>query len=97
SDSYAVTSQLRFHGRDPVHGLVRLKPRAGEHTLRTTDIEAFLQEEGEQVALVLLGAVNYLTGQWFDMQRITAAAKERGCMVGWDLAHAAGNVPMKLH
>jgi kynureninase len=97
SDSYAVASQLRFHGIDPAEGLVRLKPRAGEHTLRTSDIEGFLWEQGQQVALVLLGAVNYLTGQWFEMQRITAAAKERGCVVGWDLAHAAGNVPMKLH
>jgi kynureninase len=97
SDSYAVQSQLRFHGIDPREGLVRLKPRSGEHTLRTTDIEGFLWEEGQQVALVLLGAVNYLTGQWFDMARITAAAKDRGCIVGWDLAHAAGNVPMKLH
>lgn len=97
SDSYAVASQLRFHGIHPAEGLVRLKPRAGEHTLRTSDIEGFLWEQGQQVALVLLGAVNYLTGQWFEMQRITAAAKERGCVVGWDLAHAAGNVPMKLH
>jgi kynureninase len=97
SDSYAVQSQLRFHGINPREGLVRLKPRQGEHTLRTTDIEGFLWEEGQQVALVLLGAVNYLTGQWFDMPRITAAAKDRGCTVGWDLAHAAGNVPMKLH
>jgi kynureninase len=113
SDSYAVQSQLRFHGIDPhgshashashsshasnTAGLVRLKPREGEHTLRTSDIEGFLHEEGESVALVLLGAVNYLTGQWFDMERITAAAKAKGCTVGWDLAHAAGNVPMKLH
>jgi kynureninase len=97
SDSYAVASQLRFHGIDPSEGLVRLRPRQGENTLRTSDIEGFLWEEGQQVALVMLGAVNYLTGQWFDMARITAAAKERGCTVGWDLAHAAGNVPMKLH
>jgi len=97
SDSYAVTSQLRFHGIDPAEGLIRLRPRAGEHTLRTEDIEAFLWEQGQQCALVMLGAVNYLTGQWFEMQRITAAAKERGCTVGWDLAHAAGNVPLRLH
>lgn len=97
SDSYAVASQLRFHGLDPAESLVRLRPREGEHTLRTSDIEGFLWEQGQQVALVMLGAVNYLTGQWFDMARITAAAKERGCTVGWDLAHAAGNVLMKLH
>lgn len=97
SDSYAVASQLRFHGFDPREGLVRLKPRDGEATLRTEDIEEVLEREGRSIALVLLGAVNYLTGQWFDMERITAAAKRQGCIVGWDLAHAAGNVPLRLH
>lgn len=97
SDSYAVASQLRFHGIEPIEGLVRLRPRDGEHTLRTEDVEGFLWEYGQQVALVLLGAVNYLTGQWLNMARITAAAREQGCVVGWDLAHAAGNVPMRLH
>ncbi len=97
SDSYAVASQLRHHGIDPAQGLVRLKPRTGEHTLRTADIEGFLRDEGQGVALLMLGAVNYLTGQWFEMERITAAAKAQGCVVGWDLAHAAGNVPMRLH
>ena len=97
SDSYAVASQLRLHGYDPRDALIRLKPREGEETLRTEDIEQVLEREGKGVALVLLGAVNYLTGQWFDMERITAAAKAQGCIVGWDLAHAAGNVPMRLH
>jgi kynureninase len=97
SDSYAVASQVRFHGFDPADGLIRLKSREGEATLRTEDIEAALERDGPSVALVLLGAVNYLTGQWFDMPRITAAAKRQGCTVGWDLAHAAGNVPMRLH
>lgn len=76
---------------------MRLKPRDGEATLRTEDIEEVLVREGRSIALVLLGAVNYLTGQWFDMERITAAAKRQGCVVGWDLAHAAGNVPLRLH
>jgi kynureninase len=76
---------------------VRLKPRDGEQTLRTEDVEGFLAREGQTVALVLLGAVNYLTGQWFDMPRITAAGHRQGCVVGWDLAHAAGNVPVRLH
>ncbi len=97
SDSYAVASQAAFHGFDAKSAVVRLKPRDGEHTLRTEDVEAFFEREGKPVALVLLGAVNYLTGQWFDMDRITAAAKRAGCVVGWDLAHAAGNVPVKLH
>src|SRR5690606_18438684 len=86
-----------LHGFDPADAVVRLKPREGEHTLRTDDIEAYLDEHGDRVVLVMLGAVNYLTGQWFEMERITRAAKARGCVVGWDLAHAAGNVPMRLH
>jgi kynureninase len=97
SDSYAVASQISFHGFNPRAGLVRLKPREGEATLRTEDIEGVLEREGPSIALVLLGAVNYLTGQWFDMERITHAARRRGCVVGWDLAHAAGNVPLRLH
>lgn len=97
SDSYAVASQAAFHGLDPARAVVRLKPRAGEQVLRTEDVVAFLESEGKSVALVMLGGVNYLTGQWFDMERITAAGKGAGCVVGWDLAHAAGNVPMRLH
>lgn len=97
SDSYAVASQAVFHGFDPKEAVVRLRPQEGEYTLRTEDVEAFFEREGRTVALVLLGAVNYLTGQWFEMDRITAAAKKAGCAVGWDLAHAAGNVPVKLH
>lgn len=97
SDSYAVASQASFHGFDPREAIVRLKPRAGEHTLRDEDITGFLEAEGKGVALVMLGGVNYLTGQWFAMERITKAAREKGCVVGWDLAHAAGNVPLRLH
>ncbi len=97
SDAYAVASQAAFHGFDPREAVVRLKPREGEATLRTEDVEAYFEREGKSVALVLLGAVNYLTGQWFEMERITAAAKRAGCVVGWDLAHAAGNVPVRLH
>ncbi|MFN0132810.1 MAG: kynureninase [Phycisphaerales bacterium] len=101
SDSYAVASQAAFHGYDPAEAIVRLRPREGgregEATLRTEDVEAYLEREGRGVALVLLGAVNYLTGQWFEMERITRAARAAGCVVGWDLAHAAGNVPLRLH
>jgi kynureninase len=97
SDSYAVASQTAFHGYEPSEAVVRLRPREGETTLRTEDIEAFLEREGRSVAMVLLGAVNYLSGQWFEMERITAAARRAGCVVGWDLAHAAGNVPVRLH
>ncbi|MCC6660931.1 MAG: kynureninase [Phycisphaerales bacterium] len=97
SDSYAVASQAAWHGLDPASAVVRLRPREGEHALRTDDVEAALEREGKAVALVLLGAVNYLTGQWMDMARITLAAKRQGAVVGWDLAHAAGNVPLRLH
>jgi kynureninase len=92
-----VASQAAFHGLDPARAVVRLRPRAGEHNLRTEDVVAFLESEGGSVALVMLGGVNYLTGQWFDMERITAVGKAAGCVVGWDLAHGAGNVPMRLH
>jgi kynureninase len=95
SDSYAVASQAAWHGFDPREAVVRLARRAGEHTLRTDDIIAAV--EREQPALVMLGGVNYLTGQWFDMPAITAAGRAAGAIVGWDLAHAAGNVPMRLH
>ena len=97
SDSYAVDSQARFHGFDPADAIVRLKPRDGEHAIRTEDIETLLEREGDSIALIMLGGVNYLTGQWFDMERITRAGQNAGCVVGWDLAHAAGNVPLKLH
>ena len=95
SDSYAVQSQIRFHGFDPETSLIRLRPRDGEHTLRSEDVERALDDKS--IALVMLGAVNYLTGQLMEVERITDAAHERGCVVGWDLAHAAGNVPMRLH
>jgi kynureninase len=97
SDRYALQSQLRHHGYDPDGGLLTWTPRRGEHTLRMEDLEALLDREGAGIAIVLLSGVNFLTGQWFDMPRITAAAKRHGCVVGWDLAHAAGNVVMHLH
>lgn len=97
SDRYAVESHIRFHGFDPRRSLVELQPRSGEATLRTEDIEDVLEADGEEVALVLLGGVNYYTGQAFDVERITRAAQAQGCLVGYDLAHAAGNIPLRLH
>ncbi len=97
SDLYAVQTHLRHRGLDPADTLLQIKPLADEHTLRTEAIEALLEEQGEQIALVLLPGVNFFTGQVFDMKRITAAAHRHGCVVGWDLAHAAGNVPLALH
>ncbi|HEX7743686.1 MAG TPA: kynureninase [Micromonosporaceae bacterium] len=97
SDSYAVRSQARFHGLDPDETVVRLRPRPGEDTLRTEDVVGYLRAEGERIALVLLGGVNYLTGELMDIRAITAAGRAAGAVVGWDLAHAAGNVPLALH
>jgi kynureninase len=94
SDSYAVRSQARFHGLDPDDAVVRLRPRPGEDSLRTEDVISLLTPE---VALVLLGGVNYLTGELMDIPAITAAGHAAGAIVGWDLAHAAGNVPLELH
>jgi kynureninase len=97
SDQYAVWSQARFHGYDPAEAIITMRPRLGENTIRTEDIESLLQERGNEIALVMLGGVNYYTGQAFDMKRITAAAHAQGCTVGYDLAHAAGNLLMHLH
>lgn len=97
SDRYAVVSQLRLRGVDPAAGLVEIAPRPGETILRTEDIEELLRRDGSSIALVLLGGVNYYTGQAFRMDRITAAARAAGCVTGYDLAHAAGNIPLRLH
>ncbi|MCC6322001.1 MAG: kynureninase [Phycisphaerales bacterium] len=97
SDSYAVWSQAHWHGLDPSDAVVRLKPRHGEHALRTDDILETLERHGETIALVMLSGVNYLTGQVFDFAKITEAGHRLGAHVGWDLAHAAGNIPLSLH
>lgn len=97
SDRYAVESQIKFHGYDPLRSLVEMKPRVGEDSLRTEDIEDFLDAEGQEVALLLIGGVNYYSGQAFDMERITRAAHAKGCCVGFDLAHAAGNLVLRLY
>jgi kynureninase len=97
SDTYAVKSQIVHHGFDANEALVLARPRDGEFTVRQDDIEALLEAEGDQIALVLFAGVNFFTGQLFDIEKITAAAQKRGCVVGIDLAHAAGNVPLTLH
>lgn len=97
SDTYAIRTQIRHHRLDPDDALLIARPREGEHALRTEDIEALLEREGSRIALVLFGGVNYYTGQVFDMPRIAAAAHRQGCTVGFDLAHAAGNVELHLH
>ncbi|MCZ2857583.1 kynureninase [Blastococcus sp. VKM Ac-2987] len=97
SDSYAVRSQAAFHGLDPDAVVTRMRPREGEESLRTEDVVDLLRRSGHEHALVLFGGVNYLTGELLDMPAITRAGHEAGCVVGWDLAHAAGNVPLALH
>ena len=97
SDTYAFASQIKFHGLDPDTCLVEVQPRAGEHTLRHEDILARINELGDELALVCFGGVNFLTGQAFDIKGITAAAHRVGAFAGFDLAHAAGNLHLKLH
>ncbi len=97
SDQYAIESQVRFHGNDPKEAIIEVAPRTGEYTLQTEDILKAIADQGEEIALVLFGGVNYFTGQWYDMPAITKAGHEAGAIVGFDLAHAAGNVPLKLH
>ena len=97
SDKYAVESQLRHHGFDDKEGLVLWKPRKGEGLLRYEDLEDILKEQGDEIALVLIGGVNYYTGQFFDLKRITKIGHKYGCKVGFDCAHGAGNVALNLH
>lgn len=97
SDTYAFASQIAFHGGDLETDLVEVQPRAGEHTLRTEDIVAKINELGDELALVCFGGVNFYTGQAFDMAAITKASHAVGAKAGFDLAHAAGNLHLKLH
>ncbi|MVN91892.1 kynureninase [Mucilaginibacter aquatilis] len=97
SDQYAVESQVRFHGFDPADAIIEVFPRNGESTLRTQDILDVIQANANEVALVLFSGINYYTGQFFDLKAIAQAAHEAGAIVGFDLAHAAGNVPLQLH
>ncbi|UOQ98165.1 kynureninase [Hymenobacter sp. 5317J-9] len=97
SDQYAIESQARLHGLEPDDAIVELVPRPGEHTLRTEDIEATIAELGDSLATVLIGGVNYYTGQAFDMAAIARAGHAVGAYVGFDLAHAAGNLDLRLH
>ena len=97
SDQYMLSSQARFHGFGPDMAVVEVKRREGEHHWRTEDVISKIKEIGEELALVLMGGVNYYNGQVFDMEAITTAGKSVGAMVGWDLAHAVGNVELRLH
>ncbi len=97
SDRYAVEAHLTWHGYDPQEALIALSPREGEALIRTEDIESVLDRDGETIALIWLGGVNYYTGQAFEIERITQAGHNQGCTVGFDLAHAAGNLVLNLH
>ncbi|HET7394841.1 MAG TPA: kynureninase [Gammaproteobacteria bacterium] len=97
SDRYAVMSQLRLHGLDPEEALIELSPRKDSALISSGEIETLLASEGERIALLLLPGVQYYSGQVFDMARLTRAGHAQGCMVGFDLAHATGNLPLQLH
>ena len=97
SDQYALESQVRFHGYDPEDAIIEVHPRKGEHLIREEDIYSILEEQAGDIALVLFGGVNYYTGQLFDMKTLAEKAHASGALVGYDLAHAAGNVSLKLH
>ncbi len=97
SDRYAVESQLKFHGFDPKEGLLEWKPREGEELLRMEDLEAMLEAEGDEIALLMIGGVNYYTGQYLDIKKIAELGHAKGAMVGIDLAHGAGNIQPNLH
>jgi kynureninase len=97
SDRYAVESQIKNHGFDPGECLIELTPREGEAALRAEDILETIEKAGDSIALILLGGVNYYTGQAFDMKAVTEAGHKAGAIVGFDLAHAAGNIELKMH
>ena len=97
SDRYAVASQVQFHGYDDKEHLIEWTPRAGEHTPRIEDLEKLLKEQGDSIALIMVGAVNYYTGQFFDLKKIASIGHAAGAMVGFDCAHGAGNVDLELH
>ena len=97
SDTYAIKTQIAHRGLDPKEALVLARPRKNEFTIKTEDIVGLIEKHADQLALVMLAGVNFFTGQLFDIEKITAAARKRDIVVGFDLAHAIGNVPLSLH
>jgi kynureninase len=97
SDKYAVESQLKFHGHDPSDGLILWKPREGEDLCRFEDLETIMEAQGDQIALLMIGSTNYYSGQHFPLKKITELGHQHDCMVGFDLAHGAGNIQPNLH
>jgi kynureninase len=97
SDTYAIKTQIMHHGLNPNEALILARPREGEFTVRQDDIEAALEKHGDEMAVVMIGAVNFFTGQAFEIEKITSAAQKHSIIVGMDLAHAVGNLPLALH
>jgi len=97
SDRYAVQSQLSFHGFDPEEALIEWKPKEGKQLLELEDLKSILDSQGDEVALLLIGGVNYYTGQYLDIKKIAELGHAKKCMVGIDLAHGAGNIQPNLH
>ena len=97
SDHYAVWSQIRFHGFNPDSSLLTIGPRNGESSIRTEDLDRMIEREGSEMALILLPGVQYYSGQAFDIEHIASVGHKAGCKVGFDLAHAVGNLPLQLH
>ena len=97
SDTYSIKTQIAHHGLDPREALILARPRKNEFTIRTEDIVDLIEKDAEQLAVVILAGVNFFTGQLFDVEKIAAAARKRGVVAGFDLAHAIGNVPLSLH
>lgn len=97
SDHYAIESEIKLKGYDPNTAMLLMEPRKGEHTLRIEDILNVIEEHGNSIAVICFSGVQYYTGQKFDMETITKAGHQQGCIVGWDLAHAVGNVKVRLH
>lgn len=97
SDIYAIESQIKYHGFSPSDSLIKLSPSEGSSSINTDTIKEVIDKEGDQIALIMLGGVNYYTGQVFDFERIVKMGREKGIIVGFDLAHAAGNIKLDLH
>ena len=97
SDIYAVESQIKHHGLSAATSLIKLRPRDGESAIRTEDIQTIIDREGDEISLIMLGGVNYYTGQVFDFESITKLGQAKGINIGFDLAHAAGNIKLELH
>jgi kynureninase len=97
SDQYALESQVKFHGYKPEDAIIEVSPRKGEHIIRDEDVIETIKQHGDELAMVMIGGVNYYTGQLFNIKEITKAGHDVGATVGWDLAHAAGNIQLQLH